>query len=256
MIRAIQSFVFFLLFSFPCVGTEASGTRDRIEMLAYIQSPANKALATEMYMRLRENFAKNWAYCMMLAENKFGRKIYAMDQNTSGETGWHILSEGDFTPAALHPTFVEDVRDTKPAEVTAAYEDFYVKLRGFIEKAQRFKSHTEPRLLNSLVRNIIECGEPSSIIKAVYIHTALSPCDTCHDTIQHFANAIRVPVFVTYNTGYYSVLAQYRTFHARTHSKIIEEGEGHPVIFSNDAINTLGGTEQTRNTYVLLYNPQ
>lgn len=256
MIKIIQIFSFFFLFSFQCFGMEDLGAKDRTDMLAYIQSLGNKEQAALMYRNLKSNFLKNWAYCMMLAEDKFGRKIYAMDQNTSGETGWNILSEGDFTPERLQPVVVEGVRDTKPGEVVAAYQDFYLKLREFIEKAKRVKSHTEPRLLNSLVRTIIECGEASNTIKAVYIHTALSPCDVCHDTIQSFANALRIPVFVTYNTGYYTTQAKQKTFHEQALTKIAGNEHKEPIVFSNDAINTLGGKEGPKNTYILLYNPQ
>ena len=94
---------------------------------------------------------------------------------------------------------------------------FHPEAENLILALQKSKSDSEKILMNRIIKVMIEKNH-RDIFDAFCFHTVLSPCDSCSKALQAFANFMEVPVYVTFNLGYYEERNFERMYHVRANN--------------------------------------
>jgi hypothetical protein len=130
------------------------------------------------------------------------------------------------------------------------YEISEDTITGFTKNVST-ESHLEPFLLNQVFKYIEQHPNTRKDIHGIYIHTFLSPCDGCNSAIENFATNFKVPVFVTYNTGYYQKVGGIQKFHKNS----LQHMGANSVFNIIKEFFPIGGKSEKNNRYILIYNP-
>lgn len=113
----------------------------------------------------------------------------------SGDKTWTYFTEHGFQESLKPREGISHDAFSK------AQQSFLVdrKFEEVFELIERAKSHSEPKLIVDAVRNEIQNGVCRQRIDGLYIHSVLTPCDSCHEIILKLARILELNIYVTYS---------------------------------------------------------
>ncbi len=155
----------------------------------YILSEDNRKDVDKHLEAYQASIPHNQAFLITFDQaTKFGKFSSAQSQKDLGFFGTNKFRQD----LVIYP-------DMNADSLNASFNNFDQAVAGMMLKAALKESPYCAEAI--LVKGVIENGgfHPFTTF---YIHTTLSPCNNCCETIQQFSNLLGVPVYVTYIRGY------------------------------------------------------